>query len=227
MLRCAETDSWPSFEIELQLLEQGYSVIAGADEVGRGALAGPLCVGVVIFTPVSILNPPTDLIESVNDSKKLSPRQRSAAIRIIDAHAACVITRMVSHKVVDRLNINGATHYVLQKILNSLAIRPDVVIMDGSFKFESEIPVIPVIRGDTRSTSIASASIAAKLRRDAIMEKFDLLYPGYCLKNNKGYGTPEHMECIFERGPSPIHRRSYEPVKGMSDPITLSNNENH
>jgi ribonuclease HII len=169
----------------------------------------------VIYDPAVVACPHRDLLSYINDSKKLSPKQRSKALAVIGKHAACVATAMVSHRTVDRLNINGATEYALRRLLAGLGVKPDVVLMDGTFKFRMDVPVIPIPAGDARSVSIASASIAAKLRRDAVMDKLDSLCPGYGLRNNKGYGTLYHRTRIFNLGPSALHRRTYEPVKGL------------
>ncbi len=123
---------------------------------------------------------------------------------------------MASHRTVDRLNVNGATEYLLAKIIANLAEPPDVVIMDGRFSFSPGMRFIAVRGGDSRSISIASASIEAKIRRDAILDEFDLLYPGYGFKRNKGYGTLEHRESIGRIGPSPVHRRSFAPLRDMA-----------
>ncbi len=205
----------PTFDIERELLDQGYRRIAGVDEVGRGALAGPLCLGLVIFSPDTIVRPPEGLMTSVNDSKKLSHRARLSALEHIRSGAACLYTAMASHRTVDRLNINGATEFLLRRMLVQLPAPPDVVIMDGHFGFSPGMRFIPIKKGDALSITIASASIAAKVRRDAILDKFELLYPGYGFSKNKGYGTLEHRESIGRIGPSPVHRRSFSPLRDM------------
>jgi ribonuclease HII len=122
---------------------------------------------------------------------------------------------MVSHRIIDRLNVNGATEYALNKLLRSLPMTPDIVLLDGNYKFQCDVPVRTVTRGDSLSLSIASASIMAKVNRDAVMEKMDERFPGYGIGKNKGYGTGHHMLALRNRGFSPIHRRSYDPVKTM------------
>ncbi|RPI90222.1 MAG: ribonuclease HII [Spirochaetales bacterium] len=206
----------PSFGIERELFEQGYRRIAGVDEVGRGALAGPLCLGLVIYSPDVLAGPPAALLSSVNDSKKLTHSARLRACGHIHGSALCVHTAMASHRIVDRLNVNGATQYLLSKILTELAEPPDVIIMDGRFSFSPGVRFIAVKGGDSLSISIASASIAAKIHRDGILDKFELLYPGYGFKKNKGYGTLEHRESIGRIGPSPVHRRSFAPLRDMA-----------
>lgn len=205
----------PSFEIETGLASRGLRVIAGVDEAGRGALAGPLCLGAVIYSPRLYRNTPAEFAACIDDSKRLSATQRREALDLVRRHAHAAVTVMVSHRTIDRLNINGATCFAIQKILALLPVRPDVLLLDGKFAFRFAVPVVSVVRGDQRSFSIASASIAAKLRRDEVLERFDRIYPGYDLLHNKGYGTLRHREAIMRMGPSAIHRTSYEPVRSM------------
>lgn len=206
-----------SFELENIFLEEGCKIIAGVDEAGRGALAGHLSVSLVIFQDTFIKNPHYDILEKVRDSKKLSPGKRTDALNFIKKHSLYTVNTLVSHRLVDRLNINRATEYAIGKLLKKIPLRPDVIMMDGNFSFDIGIPMRSIVKGDSLSFSIASASIAAKVTRDRIIEKFDLIYPGYSFKNNKGYGTAEHIKAIIKNGPSPIHRKSYEPVRSMLD----------
>lgn len=204
----------PTFSLERDLIEEGFSLIAGVDEAGRGSLAGPLSVGLVMYDASFIL---TNIrgIPGINDSKKLTPCRRTAALDVIRRHSLTATSIMVNHRVIDRLNVNGATEYAILNLLKFLPVKPDILLLDGNFSFNLGIPVRSILKGDERSTSIASASIAAKVRRDAVLDTFDSLYPGYNFKRNKGYGTREHIRAIAAAGCSPIHRRSYEPVKSM------------
>jgi ribonuclease HII len=213
---------FPTFAIEKLLLDEGFTLIAGVDEVGRGSLAGPLCVGIVIFD-ASFITSTTGPINGINDSKKLSHRQRRAGVDLIRACSVHSSSILVSHRTVDRLNINGATEFALNRLIESIPIRPDIIILDGNFSFHSPVPIRSILKGDTKSISIASASIMAKVRRDAIMERFDELYPGYYFSSNKGYGTRQHMEALSGRGLTPIHRRSYEPARSMISSGSYSN----
>ena len=205
---------YPTFAIEKQLLAEGVSLIAGADEVGRGALAGPLCVGIVIYK-ASLIASTAGTIPCINDSKKLTPRRRKSSLELIRATALHASSILVSHRTVDRLNINSATELALNRLIGSIPIKPDIIILDGNFSFQSPVPIRSVLKGDAKSISIASASIVAKVHRDTIMERFDGIYPGYHFCSNKGYGTGKHLEALAARGPSPIHRRSYEPARSM------------
>lgn len=207
--------SRPCFDIERKLLAEGRLVVAGADEAGRGALAGPLSVGMVIFPEEVILSPPPELSDAVRDSKTLSPKQRLAACDVIAAYSLCSDVCLINHRIVDSMNINGATAFALKKLVGRSRLVPDVVVFDGKYAFESNCEILPIVDGDAISLSVAAASILAKVRRDKVMEKLDVHYPGYGFARHKGYGTIEHRENIQKRGPSPIHRRSYEPVKSM------------
>lgn len=207
-----------SFDIESGFHSAATAIIAGADEAGRGALAGPLAVGLVVYPAEIFSSPPDDLLRFVRDSKKLTHKGRVRALECIRIHALCVSTCLVSHKTVDRLNVNGATEYALCRLIAGLSIQPDLVLMDGNFRFNAGVTVKSVVGGDGLSLSIASASIAAKVERDCIMERLDVRYPGYGFARHKGYGTALHRKIIMEKGPSPVHRLTYEPVKSMNFP---------
>jgi ribonuclease HII len=172
-----------------------------------------------VYPPEIYSQPPDDLLRLVRDSKKLTHKGRIRALACIQIHALCVSTCLVSHKTVDRLNVNGATEYALRCLVEGLSMCPDMVLMDGNFRFQIGVPVKSVVGGDGLSLSIASASIAAKVRRDSIMERLDVRYPGYGFSQHKGYGTAFHRRIIVEKGPSPVHRRTYEPVKSMMLPV--------
>jgi ribonuclease HII len=210
---CSAFSIKPSFDIEKLLIAKGISLIAGVDEVGRGALAGPLCVGMVIYDASFILS--TNSLRGIDDSKNLSHGKRVAAFDIIAGNCLFATSLLVSHRMIDRMNINGATEYAINKLLGSISVKPDLVLLDGNFSFKAPVPIIPLVKGDTRSVSVASASIVAKVRRDMILDRFDVLYPGYHFISNKGYGTRRHIQAIYEIGFSPLHRKTYEPVKGL------------
>lgn len=208
-------NNYISFEIEKKLLAEGYKIIAGIDEAGRGALAGPLAVGLVIYDKSFIQNPTEEILLRIRDSKELSPQKRNKALKLIVKESIYVKTALIPYQIIDRLNINRATEYAVKLLLEKASPRPDVIIMDGNFKFNVGIPFIPIIKGDSKSISIASGSIAAKVKRDSIMDKYELIYPGYSFIKNKGYGTSAHREAITKLGPCQIHRKTYEPVKSM------------
>ncbi len=204
----------PTFDIERCLLREGNALIAGVDEAGRGSLAGPLCLGVVIYD-AAFIESVHGTIPGIDDSKKLTPRRRDEALGYIRSHSLLCSSILVSHRTVDRLNINGATAFALRRLIMGLSLVPDIVIMDGNFSFSLPVPLRSIRGGDARSIAIASASIVAKTRRDAVLNAMAPLFPAYRFDANKGYGTREHIRAIHDSGISPVHRRSYEPVKSL------------
>ena len=205
----------PDFGIERELVSSGSRLIAGVDEAGRGALAGPLCVGLVIYDSSFIVSH-EGCLPGIDDSKKLTHLKRVAGLGIIEHRALLATSVLVPHPVIDRLNVNGATRFALTRLLAGIPIMPEIIIMDGNFSFDLPVPVRSIPKGDGQSISIASASIVAKVRRDSVMDRFDGLYPAYHFITNKGYGTAHHLRAIEEHGATPIHRRSYEPLKSMT-----------
>jgi ribonuclease HII len=205
----------PSFEIEAGLFARGYRFIAGVDEAGRGALAGPLVLGMVIYDACCFEKPLSGEMAEINDSKKLTPRAREYLREVVASCAISVSHCCISHGDVDRLNINGATFEALRTLVAQSRVKPDCVIMDGNFNFSLPVPYISVIGGDSRSVSIASASIEAKVARDTIMIDCDVSYPGYGFAVHKGYGTQMHRDAIMKLGPTDMHRKSYEPVRSL------------
>lgn len=177
----------------------------GVDEVGRGALAGPVAAAAVMLAPGARL-------PGVKDSKQLTPSQRRALEPLIRRQAMAVCVAGVSHRTIDRINILRATLTAMCRAVAGLVSRPDLVIVDGRALPDVQIPCTAIVGGDRCSLSIACASIIAKLWRDRLMARFDLIYPGYGFARNKGYGTPAHLMALRRLGPSPIHRRSFVPV---------------
>ncbi len=179
-----------------------FSYIAGIDEVGRGPLAGPVVTACVIL--------PKDCeILYVNDSKKLSEAKREELYDEIKAKALAVGVGMASPKRIDEINILQANYEAMRDAINSLPIKPDVLLNDAVTIPGVDIKQVPIIKGDAKSVSIASASIIAKVTRDRLMVELDKEYPGYNFAKNKGYGTAEHIEALKKMGPCPIHRRSF------------------
>ncbi len=176
--------------------------IAGVDEAGRGPLAGPVVAAAVIF------NKKTNII-GINDSKQLSEKQREALYDKIISSALAYSISIVEHEVIDEINILNATMLAMKQAVQDLNIKPDLVLVDGNRKFQSEIPVIPIVKGDTKSFSIAAASILAKVTRDRLMKNLSVEYPIYLWEQNKGYPTKQHREIIKMVGPSPLHRKSF------------------
>lgn len=177
------------------------SLIAGIDEAGRGPLAGPLVCACVIM-------PKTDLIEGINDSKKLSPKKREELFEQIVQTALAYSIIEIDEKTIDELNILNATKLGMKKALEALAVKPEIVFTDA-VQIETDLPQKNIIHGDGLSYNIAAASILAKVHRDRLMQKLSLQYPQYQFAQHKGYGTKLHIEKLKEFGPCPLHRKSF------------------
>jgi ribonuclease HII len=196
------TRQFPTLEIEQALWVEGVESIAGVDEAGRGPLAGPVVAAAVIL-------PEGLLIEGVNDSKKLSPKRREILFHAIYDKALSVGVGIVSHEVIDRINIYQATILAMRKAVEKLNHPPSLVLADGNiFKHES-LRYRNVINGDATSATIAAASIIAKVTRDSLMREYHEQFPLYGFDRHKGYGTKLHMEALRQHGVCPIHRRSF------------------
>jgi ribonuclease HII len=180
----------------------GCRLIAGVDEAGRGALAGPVVVAAVIL-------PPTPVIEGIADSKLLSPARREALAEEIRACAIAWSVAVVSSDVIDAGNILAATHVGMRRALLGLAPAPDHALIDGLPVPDLPVPNDALVDGDKHSYSIAAASILAKTHRDRTMCILDGLYPGYGFAGHKGYGAKTHLEAIVRLGPCPVHRRTF------------------
>lgn len=180
----------------------GYSAICGIDEAGRGPLAGPVVAGAVIL-------PKDRLILYVNDSKKLSEKKREELYDVIMSEALCTGIGVVSPEVIDEINILQATYEAMRQAVLQLPIKPDLLLNDAVTIPEIDIRQVPVIKGDAKSLSIASASIIAKVTRDRMMREYDKLFPEYGFAEHKGYGSAAHIAAIKKYGPSPIHRATF------------------
>jgi len=189
-------------QTEAECRGRGYSLIAGADEAGRGPLAGPVVAACVIL--------PTDsLIYGVNDSKKLSEKKREELYGKITDSAVAYGTGIVAQDVIDRLNILNATRMAFQMAFDSMRIMPDYLYSDMIDRLDIACPWTAVAGGDAKIYSVAAASIIAKVTRDRLMQGYDEIYPEYGFARHKGYGTKNHIEAILKHGPSPIHRRTF------------------
>ena len=187
---------------ERELKNSGYNLICGADEVGRGPLAGPVVCAAVIM-------PEGDIIEGVDDSKKLTARKREKLDVLIRERAVAYAVCRVEPQVIDEINILEATKLCMKNAVESLEISPDFVLTDGNMTLDITIPQRHVIGGDAASYSIGAASIIAKVYRDKLMDEYAALYPGYGFESNKGYGTAAHIAATMANGLCPIHRRSF------------------
>ena len=187
---------------ERELNSQGYKYICGVDEVGRGPLAGPVVCAAVIM-------PLDDIIDGVDDSKKLSAKKREyLAKRITEKAIAYAICR-IEPQVIDEINILEATKLCMKNAVESLQIKPDFVLVDGNMTLDIDPPQQSIIKGDLNSYSIGAASIIAKVYRDNLMDEYAEVYPAYAFKENKGYGTKKHIDGILSAGLCPIHRKSF------------------
>lgn len=189
-------------EYENQLLEAGNKLIGGIDEAGRGPLAGPVVVAGVIM-PLG----ESDLIDGVNDSKKLSAKKRDKLYDEILAKAIDVQVAVVDNKTIDEINILNATKQGMLQCIEGFS-EVDCVLIDA-VKLDTSVRTLSIVHGDALSYSIAAASIIAKVTRDRMMEDFDKSYPQYGFAKHKGYGTAAHIAALKQYGPCPIHRRSF------------------
>ncbi|WP_270994250.1 ribonuclease HII [Listeria seeligeri] len=192
-------------QYENDLYQQGYKFIAGVDEVGRGPLAGPVVAAAVIL--------PEDFsVVGINDSKQLSELKRETLFELIKQQAIAVGVGIIEHDVIDEINIYEATKLAMRMALDELDPSPDFILIDAMpLKYtEAELSLI---KGDTKSISIAAASIIAKVTRDRLMKDYDVAYPGYDFLHNMGYGTKNHLNGLNTNGVCPIHRLSFAPVK--------------
>ena len=192
-------------EYENNLYNEGVTLIAGVDEVGRGPLIGPV-VACACILPVNFYH------KDIKDSKKLSEKKREEMYKIIKENAISIGLVIVSEKVIDEVNIYEATKIAMKEAIKNLNITPEHVLIDA-MKLELNIPSTSIIKGDAKSESIAAASIIAKVTRDHMLDEMDKEYPMYDLKNNKGYGTKKHLEALRTCGPCKYHRVSYSPVR--------------
>ena len=178
--------------------------IAGVDEVGRGPLAGPVVAAAVIF-PVGFW------LEAIDDSKKLTARQREELFPVIQANAMSIGVSVVGHEQIDRMNIYHASIIAMQEAVAQLSPLPELILADGNSFHHAQIPFTNVVKGDARSMTIGAASIIAKVHRDRIMADLDARYPAYGFARHKGYATRQHLEAIARHGFCEIHRRSFHP----------------
>jgi len=189
-------------EFDKKYFSKKIKYLAGVDEAGRGPLAGPVVAAAVIF------NNNTN-IKGVNDSKQLTEKQREKLFDQIITKALTYSVSIIESGVIDEVNILNATLRAMKQAVDDLKIKPHLVLVDGNRTFQSDIPVITIVKGDSKSFSIAAASILAKVTRDRLMKKLAVQYPVYMWEQNKGYPTRQHREIIKVIGPSPLHRKSF------------------
>ncbi len=190
------------FQFEKKYYREGYELIGGTDEAGRGPLAGPVVAAAVVFRPDT-------RIEGINDSKKLTESKREKLFDLIELNALSVGVSVIDNYKIDDINILQASLLAMKESVSRLDPQPGIILIDGNKTFTSDIPVEAIIKGDSLSFSIAAASIIAKVTRDRIMVKLSEEYPVYNWKQNKGYPTKEHREAVLKFGLSPYHRKSF------------------
>ena len=197
-----EKEQIDKLKFEKEEQAKGRKLIAGMDEVGRGPLAGPVCVCCVIM-------PLDDIIEGVDDSKKLSEKKREMLAKEIKQKALSYSIQMVDEQTIDRINILEATKLCMKKAVEGLSLKPDVVLVDAISKLDVNVEVRGIVKGDAMSYSIGAASILAKVTRDNYMKQLALEYPEYAFDKNKGYGTAEHIDALKKNGPCVYHRLTF------------------
>jgi ribonuclease HII len=207
--------SWPTLEKEIALLKQGYRFVAGLDEAGRGAWAGPVVAAAVIL-PLDRPDLPQTLA-GLHDSKKLTPQQRDKFFDLIGQTALTVSVGEAPAALLDEINVIGATRYAMEQALLELNPGPDYLLLDHLKLPAVALPQEAFPKADGISLTVAAASVIAKVTRDRLMVQFNYEYPGYAFDLHKGYGTQTHRACLTRLGPCPLHRLSYEPVKAIKE----------
>lgn len=200
------------YQYENELYEKGINYIAGIDEVGRGPLVGSVVTACVIL-------PKDFILDGLTDSKKLSEKKRDLYYEYIMKHALSVSIGIKDEKVIDEVNIYEATKLAMYEAISKCSIKPEHVLIDAMPLDELDIPHTSIIKGDSKSISIAAASVVAKVTRDKMMYDLDELYPMYDFKNNKGYGTKKHIDAINKYGIIKEHRKTFRPVTDNLDRI--------
>ena len=196
-----------NLEFESKYYEIGFIFIAGSDEAGRGPLAGPLVVAACIL-------PKGYQHELINDSKKLTDKKRRMLYETIKKDALAYHIEVIDIETIDKINIYQASKLGMKICLEKLSIKPEAALLDA-MNLDMDYPVESIIKGDEKSLSIAAASILAKVYRDDLMIEYSKEYPQYQFDKNKGYGTKVHLEALDKYGITPLHRKTYEPVKSM------------
>ena len=197
-----EKEQIDKLKFEKEEQANGRFFIAGVDEVGRGPLAGPVCVAAVIM-------PLDDIIEGVDDSKKLSEKKRDLLFEQIKEKAICYSIQMIDEQTIDKINILEATKLAMKNAINEMSVKPDVVLVDAINKLDVDVDIRGIVKGDLLSYSIGCASILAKVTRDRLMCELSKEYPEYGFEKHKGYGTKQHINALKEYGPCVYHRLSF------------------
>ena len=215
---------WNRLSHECDLWRKGLTQVAGVDEAGCGPLAGPVVAAAVVFPCGWLETGLHSKLRGLNDSKQLTEEQREKYFSILTSHPEIRFgVASVDVDVIDRINIYQASHSAMNLALQQVSPLPEHALVDGRPVKSMRIPHTALVQGDARSYSIAAASVLAKVTRDRMMIEFDKLYPGYGFADHKGYGTPQHLTAIAQRGPCPIHRRSFSPFRPVETELELFN----
>ena len=201
----------PTYDEEAALLEEGYTVIAGVDEAGRGSLAGPVVAAAAVLPTY----PKGEWLANIRDSKQLTPRKRTSALELMGAVPVNLAAGSASSEEVDTIGIIEATRAAMTRAISALPVSPQFLLIDAMVLPDLDIPQRSIIKGDAKCLSIAAASIKAKVTRDAFMCDADDDYPHYGFARHKGYATREHLESLGALGPCEIHRFSFAPVRRL------------
>jgi ribonuclease HII len=199
---------------ENSLFMQGFKLVAGLDEAGRGPLAGPVVAAVAVLNPEILLDSvKLEKLKGINDSKKISAKKREELFDIIKENFFEIGVGVVNHQTIDRINILQATFLAMKMALGNLKSKPNILLVDGKFPIPNlSLRQEAIINGDALIFSIAAASIVAKVTRDRLMDEYDKKYPQYGFAKHAGYGTKFHMEALKQFGPCEIHRKTFKPV---------------
>ena len=202
------------FWIEKKIIQKGFKRIAGVDEAGRGALFGPVLAAAVVFPSQLIMGRCPEWIKELKDSKLLTPLKRKVLTKHILSHALSLGIGLATNYEIDRQNIYWASLLAMKRAVEKMSLKPDFLLVDGFCLNGVNYPQIGLKQGDRKSQTIAAASIIAKVLRDEMMVKLGRIYEGYALSRNKGYGTREHYQALKERGPTALHRMSFNLGQG-------------
>ena len=200
----------PTFEYEEKHIAEGYRLVCGCDEAGRGPLCGPVVAAAVILRD-------GDVIEGLDDSKKLTEKKREALFEVIKERAVAYAIAEASPDEIDDINILNASMLAMRRAVEALSPAAEFALIDGNCSRGFNIPTETVVGGDRKSFSIAAASVLAKVTRDRQCKELDEKYPGYGIAKHKGYPTKDHMDAVRRLGPSPIHRRSFLKFLGKDE----------
>lgn len=208
------TNPSPSFKWENEARSAGYALVGGIDEVGRGALAGPVCAATVVLPPYL----PDRVFESIDDSKVLTAAQRLRAFDSILEVALSVGLGESGPGEIDQIGISAATKFAMRRAVSQSAVKPHILLVDAINDIGVDVPCLSIIKGDAQSMSISAASIVAKVHRDELMStKWESLNPEYGFAKHKGYGTRQHLDALRRHGACPAHRRSFRPIRERDD----------